>query len=197
MSFRRVRWIQESFACTKFPAEYSATPVAKGSGQYTSPWAFDSITGGASAPINFQDTSAIICANCHTTMNHMAPLFANFDAAGAYQTSIQVFTPTAANPKSVLTDWLPAGQNFYWRFGGTAVTDITGLGQQIAADPTIQKCQVQRAWNWAMSKTDIVNDMAVVPDSVIADVMTVFNSSGMKMKPTLKAIFTADDFVKF
>jgi len=197
MSFRRVRWIQESFACTKFPAEYSATPVAKGSGQYTSPWAFDSITGGASAPINFQDTSAIICANCHTTMNHMAPLFANFDAAGAYQTSIQVFTPTAANPKSVLTDWLPAGQQFYWRFGGTAVTDITGLGAQIAADPTIQKCQVQRAWNWAMSKTDIVNDMAVVPDSVIADVMTVFNSSGMKMKPTLKAIFTADDFVKF
>ncbi|HMC69606.1 MAG TPA: hypothetical protein VKJ07_10660, partial [Mycobacteriales bacterium] len=26
MSFRRVRWIQEAFACTKFPAEYSAKP---------------------------------------------------------------------------------------------------------------------------------------------------------------------------
>ena len=48
-----------------------------------------------------------------------------------------------------------------------------------------------------MSKTDIVNDLAVVPDSTINDVMTVFTSSGMKMKPTLKAIFTADDFVKF
>ena len=48
-----------------------------------------------------------------------------------------------------------------------------------------------------MSKTDIVNDLAVVPDSTITDIMTVFTSSGMKMKPTLKAIFTADDFVKF
>ena len=130
-------------------------------------------------------------------MNHFAPLFAYFDAAGVYQTSIQVFTPTPANPKSQLSDWLPAGQNFYWRNGGTQVTDITGLGAQIAADPAVQKCQVQRAWNWAMSKTDIVNDLAVVPDSTISDAMTVFTSSNMTLKPVLKAIFTSDDFVKF
>jgi len=42
MSFRRVRWIQESFDCTKFPAEYSAKPVSMGNGQYTSPWLFTS-----------------------------------------------------------------------------------------------------------------------------------------------------------
>jgi hypothetical protein len=108
-----------------------------------------------------------------------------------------VHTPTQTNPLTKLTDWLPAGQNFYWRFGGTQVTDITGLGAQIAADPQIQKCQVQRAWNWAMSKTDIVNDLAVVPDSTITDIMTVFTSSGMKMKPVFKAIFTAPDFVMF
>jgi len=197
MSFRRVRWIQEAFACTKYPAEYSAKPVTMGNGQFTSPWDFMSITGGTGAPINFQDTSSVICANCHTTMNHFAPLFAQFDAAGVYQTTIQVHTPTSTNPLSKLTDWLPAGQNFYWRFGGTQVTDITGLGAQIAADPQIQKCQVQRAWNWAMSKTDIVNDLQVVPDSVIADVMTVFNSGGMKMKPVFKAIFTSPDFTMY
>lgn len=197
MAFRRVRWVQESFACTKFPAEYSAKPVAMGNGQYTSPWDFSSISGGASAQINFQDTSSIICANCHTTMNHQAPLFANFDAGGAYQSSIQVVTPTPKAPTSVLTDWLPAGQNLYWRFGGTAVTDLSGLGAQMAADPAVQKCQVQRAWNWAMSKTDIVNDLAVVPDSTINDVMAVFTSSNLDLKPVLKAIFTSDDFVKF
>jgi hypothetical protein len=197
MAFRRVRWIQESFDCTKFPAEYSANPVAMGSGQYTSPWPFTSITGGASAPINFQDTSAIICANCHTSLNHFVPLFANFDAAGVFQTSIQVHTPTPAAPISVLSDWLPSGESFTWRFGNAAVTDITGLAAQIAADPVVQKCQVQRAWNWAMSKTDIVNDLAVVPDSTIADMMTVFTSNNMDLKPVLKAIFTADDFVKF
>jgi hypothetical protein len=196
MSFRRVRWIQESFACTKYPAEYSAKPVAMGNGQFTSPWPFTSITGGATAPINFQDTSAIVCANCHTTMNHFAPLFANFDAGGTYQTTIQVHTPTSLAPISVLSDWLPATEGFAWRYG-TAVTDLTSLGAAIAADATVQKCQVQRAWNWAMSKTDIVNDLAVVPDSTIADTMTVFTSGGMKMKAVFKAIFTAPDFVMF
>jgi hypothetical protein len=197
MAFRRVRWIQESFACTKFPAEYSAKPVAMGNGQFTSPWPFTSISGGTGAPINFQDTSSVICANCHTSMNHFAALFANFDPAGAYQTTVQVHTPTPAAPITKLTDWLPATETFTWRFGNAAVTDITGLGTQIAADAQVQKCQVQRAWNWAMSKTDIVNDLAVVPDSTIKDVMTVFTSSGMKMKPTLKAIFTDPNFVMF
>jgi hypothetical protein len=130
-------------------------------------------------------------------MNHMAPLFANFDAGGTYQTTIQVHTPTPADPISVLGDWLPATEQYAWRYGGTAVTDITGLGTQIAADTSVQKCQVQRAWNWAMSKTDIVNDLAVVPDSTITDIMTVFNSGGMKMKAVFKAIFTAPDFVMF
>jgi hypothetical protein len=197
MSFRRVRWIQESFACTKYPAEYSAKPTTMGNGQFTSPWPFTSITGGTGAAINFQDTSSVICANCHTTMNHFAPLFANFDAGGVYQTTIQVHTPTPANPITVRADWLPASENYFWRFGGTQVTDIASLGAQIAADTTVQKCQVQRAWNWAMSKTDIVNDLAVVPDSTINDVMTVFTSGGLKMKPVFKAIFTAPDFVMF
>ena len=97
----------------------------------------------------------------------------------------------------MLADWLPSGQQFYWRFGGTAVTDITGLGAQIAADPEVQSCQVRRAWNWAMSKTDIVNSLAVVPDSTIADQWALFQSSGYKLKGVLKSIFTADDFVKF
>jgi hypothetical protein len=196
MSFRRGRWIQETFACTKFPAEYSANPVAMGSGQYTSPWPFTSITGGASAPINFQDTSAIICANCHTSLNHFVPLFANFDAAGVFQTTPQVHTPTPMAPNSQLSDWLPATEKFAWR-NGQEVADLTSLGAAIAADPAVQKCQVQRAWNWAMNKTDIVNDLAVVPDSTISDVMTVFTSNGMKLKPVLKAIFTAPDFVMF
>jgi hypothetical protein len=196
MSFRRVRWIQESFACTKYPAEYSAKPVAMGNGQFTSPWSFTSISGGASAPINFQDTSSVVCANCHTTMNHFAPLFAKFDAGGVYQTTFQVHTPTPAAPITMLSDYLPATEGFAWRYG-TAVTDLTSLGAAIGADATVQKCQVQRAWNWAMSKTDIVNDLAVVPDSTIADTMTVFTSGGMKMKAVFKAIFTAPDFVMF
>ena len=44
------RYVRESvaatFACRKLPAEYTHTPVAMGAGQYTSPWPFDSISGG-------------------------------------------------------------------------------------------------------------------------------------------------------
>ena len=66
MAFRRTRWIQEVFACSQYPAEYTETGTDMGAGKYTSPWPFESI---ANEPIDFLDTSAVICANCHTTMN--------------------------------------------------------------------------------------------------------------------------------
>jgi hypothetical protein len=73
-------------------------PVMYAGGSYSSPWPIKSITGSlnATAPkIDFHDTSAVICANCHTTINHIAPLFANFDAVGNLTGSIQVITPVA------------------------------------------------------------------------------------------------------
>jgi hypothetical protein len=173
--------------------------VPMGSGQFVSPWSFDSITGGPDktvAPINFKDTSAVICANCHTTMNHMAPLFAQFDAAGVFQTTIQVNTPTPANPITKLSDWLPANEGLAWRFG-KPVKSMTEYGAAMAADPDVANCQVARAWNWAMSKTDIVNDLSLVPNSVITTLEQQFTTSGYKMKPVLKSIFTSDDFVRF
>ncbi|MDB4964790.1 MAG: hypothetical protein JWN44_479 [Myxococcales bacterium] len=196
MAFRRGRWIQESFVCSKYPAEYSAKPVPMGGGQFTSPWPFTSVSGGTGAAINFQDTQALVCENCHGTLNHLVPLFANFDAAGVYQTTVQVHTPTPPAPITKLSDWLPAGENLAWRYNKPAAT-LTELGAAMAADTDVQKCQVQRAWNWAMNKTDIVNDLAVVPDSTIADIMAVYTAGGLKLKPVLKAVFTADDFVKF
>jgi len=106
MAFRRVRWVQEVFVCTKFPAEYAQVPVHMGSADYTSPWPFKSV---ATAPINFQDTSSVICANCHTTINHMAPLFAQFDNKGAWQSTIQVMTPPRPpSPPSSRTGSSPA-----------------------------------------------------------------------------------------
>ena len=199
MAFRRVRWLQETFACSRFPAEYSATPVAKGNGQYVSPWDFSSITGGTDttvAPVNFQDTSSVVCANCHTTMNHIAPLFAQFDAQGVFQTTIQVKTPVLMTPTTKLTDWLPSTEKTAWRMGVPAAS-ITELGAAMAKDPVVASCMVSRAWNWAMDKTDIVDDAAVVPATTIDTVVQGFVAGGYKLKPTLKAIFTADDYVMF
>ena len=198
MAFRRVRFIQETFVCSKMPAEFSATPQVMGSGAYTSPWPFTSITGGASAKINFQDTSAVICANCHTTMNHIAPMFGFFDMNGQYTSGkYQVQVPSAGNPTATLADWLPQGQQtFAWRNGKT-VTDIPSLGAAMAADPDVQRCIVTREWNYAMSRGDVVNDVAAVPSVVTDPLLQDFTQNGMKVKRLLRNIFTSDDFVKF
>jgi hypothetical protein len=197
LAFRRVRFIQEIFVCSPMPAEYSASPVAMGQSLYTSPWPFDSISGGPTANINFQDTSAVICANCHTTLNHIAPLFAYFDVNGKYTPgTIDVQTPIVPAVTSVLTDWLPAGQSFAWR-NGTPVTDIPSLGQAIAADPDVAQCAVNRVWDWAFSRGDIVNDLATIPTDVTAPIVTDFTAKQMNLQQAIRDIFTSDDFVRF
>ena len=197
LGMRRVRWLQETFLCTKFPAEFASTGgVKQGNGLYASPWPFASISGGPGARVDFQDSSAVICANCHSTMNHLAPLFANFDAMGVFQTSIQVVVPIDKSPKAMLTDWLPAGEALSYRFGQPTPT-LTDLGTKLAADPATSQCQVARVWNWAMDKGEIVTDAATVPKSTIDAVVTSYTSNGYKLKAALKATFTHDDYVKF
>jgi hypothetical protein len=198
MAFRRVRFVQETFVCSKFPAEFTTATKPMGSGTYTSPWDFNSIQGGPSAKINFQDTSAVICANCHTTMNHIAPLFAYFDVNGKYDpANIGVQVPVPGTPAATLNDFLPAGQQtLAWR-NGTVVTDLPSLGQAIAKDPDVARCAVNRIWNFAMSRGDIVNDLATIPPVVTDPLVADFTANGMKLKRVIKSVFTADDFVKF
>ena len=197
MAFRRVRFIQETFVCSKMPAEFSASPQIMGSGAYTSPWPFASITGGTTAKINFQDTSAVICANCHTTMNHIAPLFGHFDMNGQYDAAkFHVQVPSSGNPTATLADWLPASEGFAWR-NGKPVTDIPSLGQAIAADPSVAQCIVTREWNYAMSRGDVVDDVAPVPNVVTDPLQQDFTANGYKIKRLIRNIFTSDDFVKF
>lgn len=199
MAFRRVRFIQETFACSKHPTEFSATPVAMGNGTYTGPYDFKSITGKVTVPdarIDFQDTSAVICANCHVTLNHAAPLFTKYDDKGVLQQTEQVKVPIPGEPAAKLTDYLASGEPLAWRMGKTA-TDIPSFGQQMAADPDVARCAVNRMWNYAMSRGDIVNDLATVPNTVTDPFVQAFTANGMKLKETIRAIFKAEDFVKF
>ena len=197
MAFRRARFIQEAFACSPFPAEIGPHPTPMGAGVYTSPWDFSSITGGAGAKIDFQNTSAIVCGNCHTSLNHIAPLFAYFDATGKYVPgTIQVQTPVTPPVTSALGDWLPAGQPFAWRYN-VNVTDIPSLGKAMAADPDIQRCEVTRVWNWAFSRGDVVGDVATVPTSVTDSYLAAFTAGGMNVKALIRSVFTSDDFVQF
>jgi hypothetical protein len=198
MAFRRVRWVQETFVCTKFPAEYAAEAIdVGGAAQYTGPWAFTSIaspeTGGV---VDFRDVSAVICANCHVTMNHQAPLFAHFNEDGMWQADFAVPTPAEGMPLARLEDYLVAGETTAWRMG-EPVQDLAGFGAAMAADPDVAECAVARVWNWAFGKGDIVAALALVPSSTIQTQLGEFSASGYQLKGVVRSVFTSDDFVKF
>ncbi len=200
MAFRRVRFIQETFACSKFPSEYSKSPTPLGNGTYTNPRSFDEITGKRNTPtarVDFQDTSSVICANCHGTLNAQAPLFINYDDKGLLQATPQVLVPIPNTPKAALDDFMPAGkQVFAWRVD-KPVADLTAFGAAMANDPAVGRCAVNRVWNYAMSRGDIVDDLATIPASVTESFVRDFSSNGQNLKETIRTIFKSEDFVKF
>ncbi|MCX5744114.1 MAG: hypothetical protein NT062_16620 [Proteobacteria bacterium] len=198
-AFRRVRWIQETFDCTKFPAEVADSSIdVGGASPYTGVWPFASISSptNGNGRVNFQDTSAVICANCHSTINHITPLFAYYDMNGQYKTDMAVPTPLEGAPPAVFSDYLPPGEVTAWRFGVPAA-DIPAFGAAMAADPAIAKCGVARMWNWALGKTDIVDTLQEVPAATIATQIAAFSGGGFKLKDLIYAVYTSDDFTKF
>lgn len=199
--FRRTRWVQETFVCTKFPAEVSTTPTnVGGSSPYTGVWPFNSISTttdkGGVGRVDFQDTSAVICANCHSTINHVAPLFAYYDMNGQHTTAMSVPTPLDGAPPAQMTDYLPATETTAWRMG-EPVADMTALGAAMTQDPDVAACGVARIWNWALGKTDIVDTLEEVPAETIQAQIDAFKGNGFKLKSLIKAVYTSDDFVKF
>jgi hypothetical protein len=198
LGFRRARWVQETFACTKFPAEIAqvATDVG-GVMPYTGKFPFNSIAGAATGGrVNFLDTKSVICANCHSNINHITPLFAYFDASGQYSPTMVVPVPLPDNPNAEMRDYLPAGEGLAWRFG-VPVTDMTSLGRAMAADPAIAECAIARVWNWAMGKNDIVDDGARVPSATIEAQVEAFRGDNNNLKNAMYRVFTSDDFVRF
>ena len=198
LGFRRVRWVQETFACTRFPAEVatSATDVG-GATPYTGTFPFDSIAGKATGGrVDFRDTSSVICANCHSNMNHIAPLFAHYDSSGQYSATLAVPVPLPESPPAEMRDYLPAGEATAWRFG-VPVADMTALGNAMAADPDVAQCAIARVWNWALGKPDIVDGAARVPPATIEQHVAAFKASDYHLRSAIYGVFTSDDFVRF
>jgi hypothetical protein len=199
LAFRRVRWVQETFACTAFPAEIAlaATNVG-GPSPYTGTFPFTSIAGAATGGrVDFRDTKSVICANCHSNMNHIAPLFAQYDQQGAYSaTQMGVPVPLPQNPPAVQGDYLPPGEGLAWRFG-VPVTDMASLGAAMAADPDISSCAIARLWTWAFDKDDMVDGQVRIPAATIEKQVASFEASGHRIRGALFDIFTSDDFIRF
>jgi hypothetical protein len=198
LAFRRVKWVQETFDCTKFPVELAGVAQEVGGpSPYTGEWPFLSIAGsGNGGRINFHDVSAVICANCHQSLNHIAPLFANFDDQGVFQPNISVPLPLDGAPLAEITDYFPTGETTAWRYNVPAA-DLPALGAAMAADFDVAKCGVARMWNWALGKNDIVDALEDVPVETIQTQIDNFTAGGFKMKDLIYAVFTSDDFTKF
>ncbi|MEO7329680.1 MAG: hypothetical protein ABI193_13960, partial [Minicystis sp.] len=157
-----------------------------------------------------------ICANCHSSANHRAPLFGQFDENGKYQPlgpngeySVQI--PIQDLPFTKLSDWLPDGETTAWRdnkmpscmeyqnglFCNKAANDLAELGALMVQDPEVLACPVRRMWNYVMSKGDIVIDAADVPNEVIKPYVTIFTGGNYNLRAVIKAMFTSDDFARF
>ena len=198
LAFRRVRWVQETFACTAFPAEIStaATDIG-GAAPYTGVFPFKSIAGAENGGrVDFLDNKSVICANCHSNMNHIAPLFAQFTEQGAFSTTMAVPVPLPDAPFAQRTDYLPPGESLAWR-QGVPVTDMASLGAAMADDPAISACAIARLWNWALGKGDVVDASARVPLTTIEKQIAAFEANGHRIRGALLAIFTSEDFVRF
>lgn len=197
MAFRRVRWVQEVFVCAKFPSEVGEPQNLGGALPYTAPWAFESISGSLNGGrVDFHDMSAVTCANCHATMNHQAPLFANFDEDGMWMPDFQVPVPIDGMPIVTREDYLPASEGTAWRHG-IAAPDLASFGAAMAADPDVAECMVARVWNYAMGKGDIVTALSLVPPSTTGNIVADFQTNGYRLKEVFRQAFTSDDFVKF
>jgi hypothetical protein len=198
LGFRRVRWVQETFACTAFPAEIAtaATDVG-GPSPYTGVFPFASIAGAPTGGrVDFRDTKSVICANCHSNMNHIAPLFAYYDQQGQLSPSMAVPVPLPDEPRAAISDYLPPGEPMAWRFG-VPVSDMTSLGAAMAADPDIAACAIARLWTWAFGKTDLVDSAVRVPIATIEQPLAAFEANGYRIRGALFDIFTSDDFIRF
>ena len=76
--------------------------------------------------------------------------------------------PSPGTPKAALADWLPAERRP--SRGATASRSPTSRASARPSRPTrtSRSCAVNRVWNYAMSRGDIVNDLATIP-SVVTD----------------------------
>lgn len=197
LGFRRVRWLQETFDCTAFPAEISDTPQdVGGPALYTGVWPYEPLAGEANGGrVDFRDVDNINCGNCHLTMNHIAPLVGKFDADGSYLTD-GFGVPLPTGEPAEYTDWLITEEDTGWR-AGIYATDLPALGQAMANDPEVQECLVARVWNWGLGHGDIVDTLSLVPSDTIAQQMADFQANGYNMRELIYQVFISEDFTKY
>jgi hypothetical protein len=158
LGFRRNRFFHEIFLCKSANETAGGEPSAKPGGNvpcqgvqpiegYSNKWSVGVVAGKCNGGrIDFHEWNAsTVCANCHATWNHRAPLFSVFDSDGRWINPTGTYpnltfatkTPVDGTPNSVLSDWLCVapttcpnlGQNFpQWKLDAS----VNGVVQELA-----------------------------------------------------------------
>ncbi len=145
LAFRRQRFIHETFLCKSANEQAGGEPTPNAPTDapctggnpipgYQNKWPVNVIGGKCNGGrIDFHEyTNGNVCANCHATWNHRAPLYGAFDKTGKWnmptgtgsKMMFSVEVPVDQSPKAVLGDWLcvdatcpNGGQNFpRWKY---------------------------------------------------------------------------------
>ena len=108
--------------------------------------------------------------------------------------------PVTDSPWAQIQDYLPVGnQQLAWKFG-KPTNNFVDFGKAMAEDPQVQKCFMIRAWNNAYSRDDVVQDLALVPETVIKDLSEYFVSpsgANFNFKKALYRLYTDANFIRF
>lgn len=190
LSFRRNRFFHETFLCKSGNEQAGGEPTDQPpvdspcNGEspipgYQNKWPVNEIAGKCNGGrVDFHAYNASnVCANCHATWNHRAPLFSQFDSKGTFQPltasgEYSVFVPVEGSPRAKMSDWLcidpskcPNGGNNTTAWKKTmkvngvdsvaAANTINELGQAMSQDDEVIECAVKRVWNYAMGRADI------------------------------------------
>jgi len=188
LAFRRNRFFHETFLCRSANEQSGGeptdqpptTPPCDGKDPipgYQNKWSVNEIAGFCNGGrVDFHAYNATnVCSNCHSTWNHRAPLFGQFDSNGVYQMlngagEYSVFVPVNGSPRAKLSDWLcvastcPNNGNNSTAWKKTMKVDgvdtaapaanLTELGQQMSKDDEVIACAVKRIWNYSMGRAD-------------------------------------------
>ncbi len=222
LGFRRNRFFHETFLCRSGNEDSGGEPAGGNAPQdapcpsdpmsmvapgYNNKWPVSSIAGACNGGrVDFHAyNTTIICANCHSTWNHRAPLFAQFDSKGMWKAvnpdgTYQVQVPVDGSPFAKITDWLPDGQQqTAWKFGMPAA-NLTEMGTQMAGDDEVLECAVKRVWNYAMARGDtttIGGGNWVDAPKHLPVLVKSFKEGNYNMKSVLRAVVLSDEFVRF
>jgi len=166
-AFRRVRWVQETFACTKFPAELAlAGKDVGGATPYTGNFLFAHYDAAG------QYQTALVVP---TPLPMMPP-----------PPAVRLDYLPATEQLAWRYNTTPINDN-----------DLPSLGHEIANDPQVSQCAVARVWNWALGKADIVDGGFRVPAATIQSQVDAFVADGYRLREAIYRVFTSDDFVRF